>query len=234
MLDTRKLTFHVCKEPVTIKEGDGNVDKILLRKNRKFYEATSEYLAALTQSIGKKTSITKSDIMDLVSGDQTFLSIECYKLNYGDIFEFEYSCPDCNEPPGNQFFDLTKLPVIKLPQDLDTTDPTISLTLPRSKKTATVGMLNGHKEAILIEQILTTGADLNQGDFLSLRELDGSKDFSYEDVVKLPLADHKAIRGARKKLVCGYDTIITVTCDTCGSKNSRNVVMHKDFLLPTG
>ena len=124
--------------------------------------------------------------------------------------------------------------MIKLPQDLDTTDPTISLTLPRSKKAAIVGMLNGHKEAILIEQILTTGADLNQGDFLSLRELDGSKDFSYEDVVKLPLADHKAIRSARKKLVCGYDTIITVTCDTCGSKNSINVVMHKDFLLPTG
>jgi len=233
MLETRNLVFKICKKPFVITEGDGYVDRLLLRKNKKFNDVVSDYLAALTVEIDGKTPVSRDDILNLVSPDQVFLSIQCYMLNYGDVFEFEYNCQECNNS-SVQSFDLNSLEFVELPLELQVPDPTIEVLLPRSKKKAVLGMLNGHKESILIQQILTTGIDLNQGDFLSLRSLDGSTDFSYEDVVKLPLADHKALRKARKQLACGYDTNINVTCDNCGALGSVNILMNKDFLLPTG
>ncbi|MGC8718231.1 MAG: hypothetical protein ACP5RW_09580, partial [bacterium] len=76
--------------------------------------------------------------------------------------------------------------------------------------------------------------DPNQSTFLSIRSIDGSDKFSYEDIVNLPLMDHKAIRTVRSKLLFGPDTNIVVRCKSCGVKMQLNILVNKDFLFPAG
>jgi hypothetical protein len=95
-------------------------------------------------------------------------------------------------------------------------------------------MLTAEKELELLQQAATTGTDLNQGDFKSLRALDGDITFSFEDVIRLKLADHKAIRKARNKLIAGYDPTAIITCPDCEEQTALNVLLHKDFLFPAG
>ena len=233
MLETRSLTFPVCKETVVIQEGDGFVDRLLLKKNKKFFDVVNDYIAALTVSMGGITKVTSEHVIDLLAPDHTFLQVECFRLSYGELFEFDHFCGACGET-SPQSVDLTKLEFRELAPELDSTDPIFSFVLPRSKLSATVGMLTNRKEIELIQHMMTSGVDLNQSDFLSLRELDGSSDFSFEDVIKLPLADHKAIRKAKKRLVCGYDTSVRITCPSCEDISIINLLTHRDFLLPTG
>lgn len=232
MLETKTLVFPVCGEQFVITEGDGYADKILLKKGKKFYDAINDYIASFIVSMGGITKATGEHIAELLSPDHVFLQVECFKLNYGD-FEFDHYCGECGKSTP-QTIPLDNLEFKPLDSSLLGHDPTISITLPRTKKTAIVGMLTARKENMLIEQTVSTGVDLNQADFLSLRSLDGDEDFSYEDVVKLPLKDHKCIRQAKKKLLCGYDTSIRITCSKCDAVSNVNLLTHRDFLLPTG
>lgn len=232
MLETKSLIFPVCGEQVVITEGDGYADKALLKKGKKFYEAVNDYLASLTVSMGGITKVTGEHITDLLSPDHTFLQIECFKLNYGD-FDFEHYCGECGKSTP-QSVPLDTLEFKPLPPDLTSTDPTITITLPRSKQKAVIGMLSARKENELIQQIVSSGIDLNRADFLSLRSLNEDPDFSYEDVIKLPLLDHKTIRKTKKRLNCGYDTSIRITCPECDAVAVINLLTHRDFLLPTG
>lgn len=232
MLDTKNLIFPVCGEQLVITEGDGYSDKALLKKGKKFYEAVNDYLASLTVSMGGISKVTGEHISELLAPDHTFLQIECFKLNYGD-FDFDHYCGECGKTSA-QSVPLDTLEFRPVPPDLIGSDPTISIMLPRTKQKAVLGMLTAKKENMLIQQIVSTGVDLNQADFLSLRELGDDPDFSYEDVVKLPLKDHKTIRKTKKKFNCGYDTSIRITCPECGAVAVINLLTHRDFLLPTG
>lgn len=232
MLETKTLVFPICGEQVVVTEGDGYADKVLLKKGKKFYDAVDDYLAFLTVSMGGITKVLGNHISDLLSVDHTFLQIECFKLNYGD-FEFDHFCGECKKTEA-QVIPMEKLPFTLLDSELSGPDPIISFTLPKTKIKAEIGMLTAKKENILLQQAISDGIDLNQADFMSLRTLDGSTDFSYEDVVKLPLKDHKAIRRNKKRFVCGYDTSITVTCPKCGAVALINLLTHNDFLLPMG
>lgn len=143
-------------------------------------------------------------------------AIECYKLNYGNEFKFMFTCPHC-EHNEEHSVDLEKLEFKELPEELKSTDPIIEGVLPRSKQRVTVGMLNGHQEALLLEQIISGPVvDSNQAAFQAIRFLDGSKNFSYEDVINLVQSDLREIRRLRKKLLCGYDTEVVVKCSECG------------------
>lgn len=232
-LEEREITLPISKKKIVIREGDGYSFRALIKKNKRMFESVYDYLASMVVSIDGKGNIRKEEVLKLLLPDLEYLSIEVYKLCYGDIFEFDYLCASCgHESP--QEVPLDKLEFFPLAADLSGVDPVITITLPRSGKSAVVGMLSGEKELELMQGMLATGPDLNQGDFRSLRGLDGSIDFSYEDVIRLPLADHKAIRKARKKLVCGYDPTVIITCPECEDQTSLNIMLHKDFLFPAG
>ncbi len=229
--------LFVRKERMSVMEGDGSANRILMSKNRKMFEVVPRYLAFLTTSIGHRTSIEEKDVLDLFVVDQEWALVENYKAHYGNILEFgDMPCPnrECRKL-GDHTKDLEELEVIQLPVELrNSEDPTITVDLPKSGGTATVGLLNGHQERLLLTQQAAGKFDPNQSDFQCLRELNGSKDFFYEDVVALPLLDHKVIRKARKKLICGYNTIIDLECSYCGHNWSLNFLTHRDFLLPAG
>ncbi len=231
-LERKEIILPVSGTRAVIREGDGYADKKLTQKNKNRFELVYEYLAFLTESLGDLKKITADSIKKLLIPDHEYLAVECYRLNYGDELEFLYTCSNCSEE-SNHVIDLSSLELRQpSPESSGFPDPTITITLPRSRKTAEIGMLNGHKEIQLIQQEISAGLDLNRTDFFSIRSLNGSKDFSYEDIVTLPLADHVAIRKARKKLICGYDTNIAVRCPNCSNKNTVNIMMSKDFLFP--
>lgn len=231
--DTKDITLPISGRVVVIREGDGYSTRALLKKNKRIFESIYDYLASMCVSIDGKEEVTSEDILHILAPDQEYLSIEIYKHCYGDIFEFDFTCPSCVKTHPHKV-PLNKLDYIPLGEGLTGPDPVISITLPRSQKTAIVGMLTGEKELELLQQAATTGVDLNQGDLKALRALGGETDFSYEDVVVLKLADHKAIRVARKRLICGYDPTINVICPECEEKFALNILMHRDFLLPAG
>lgn len=229
-LETREITLPVSGEQVVIREGDGFSDRLLLKKIRRPYEAVHDYVASLTVSIGDNTKVTARDIKNLLVPDHEYIVVECFKLNYGDSFEFSFTCPSCSHEEA-QAVPLNDLELRPIPEGTHAPDPIFVIDLPRSGRRVEVGMLNGHKESKLLAM---DHIDLNQTDFLSIRKIDGSTEFSYEEVLHLPMADHRALRGARKKLVCGYDTNIIVRCPECGEKTRLNLLMHPDFLLPGG
>lgn len=231
--ETRDITLPISGKKIVIREGDGYSTRALLKKNKRIYDSVFDYLSSMVVSIDGRTGITRVDVLKLLTPDQEFLSFEVYKLNYGDVFEFDFGCPSCGAD-SEQTIPLDKLPFATLPEDLKGPDPIINLTLPRSKKTAIVGMLTGEKELELLTLASANGLDINQSSFRSLRALDNMTEFTYEDVINLPLADHKSIRRARKRLICGYDANILVRCPECEEESVVNILMHRDFLLPAG
>lgn len=229
-----EVTLPLANFNVVLKEGDGYTDRVLLKKGKRIHELLPEYLLALTKTInGEKPKL--SDIMGLLVPDFEFLLIKAYILNYGDILEFNNVCAECGKVT-TQSFDMSTLPMLPLPKACSgPPDPTLDLVLPRSKKRARVGFMTVQNDMIFNETYLSSGqADLNQGDFLSLRMLEGVDPISYEEVIRLPLMDHKALRKKRRELQAGYDTLVTVQCEHCSAYDVVNVLGLRDFLFPSG
>jgi hypothetical protein len=233
-LSAREIILPVSKLEAVIVEGDGHSDRLLLKRNKRVDELIPDYLASMTKSLGAKQGVTRDDIQDLLLPDSEYLAVEIYRLNYGEIFDFRYRCSGCNKTiPGD--FPLKQLPFMELALEFQgNIDPTVTVTLPRSGLSVVVGMLNGHKEELITNQAAQSGLDLNQADYQSLRSIDGKTEFSFEEVIRLKLRDHKAIRKARNRLLTGYDTTIIACCGICETKTSINMLLHKDFLLPEG
>lgn len=231
---TNEVTLPLSQFFVSIKEGTGYTDRVLLKKGKRIHQLLPEYILALTTSInGEKPKL--ADITNLLVPDFEFLLIEAYKLNYGDMLEFNNVCGECGKVTLHSF-NMNDLQLLPLPKACSgPPDPTLDLVLPRSKKRARVGFLTVQSDMIFNETYLSSGqADLNQGDFLSLRMLEGEDPVSYEAVVKLPLMDHKALRKKRRELQAGYDPLVTVQCEHCNVYDVVNVLGLRDFLFPSG
>lgn len=227
-----EFTLYIADEPVILQSQDGYLEKVITSKGKKGNDLAYEYFSKAVVSIGDNETVSVKDIKNLKSCDNEQIAVEAYILNYTNEFDFEHLCPACNES-SDQMFDLNSLPFRKLDSSiLKTSNPTIDVMLPRARVSCVVGMLDGFKEALISAQASNGAWDTNFSDFQAVQSLDGSERFSYEDIVGLDLADHKAIRKARKKLICGYDTRIRVTCPYCFHKTSFGLLQHKDFLLP--
>lgn len=231
--ERRELILPVSQMPAVIRETDGYVDKTAFRK--RFTEARYDYLASITDSIGNDERIGTAKILALLVPDQEYIAIEQYKLNYGDIFRFTFYCPVCGHGDSQrQAVDLSKLELRPItPESTGSPDPTLRVLLPRSDQYAEVGMLTGEKELTILKARESAGfPDMNLSDHACLRTLNGSTDFTYEDIIHMKGRDKLAIREAREKLIAGYDTMILVTCPDCGFKMRMNMLEHQHFFLP--
>lgn len=197
------------------------------------FQSMPDYVAAAVQSLDGNDNVSREDILALLVPDQEFLLIEIYRLKYGDIFDFGFTCGECGHD-GPQSADLSKLDMLSPPVTDNPKDPTLTVTLQRSGWIAVVGMLTGKKESLILELMMNANPDVNQADFQALRSLNGKTDFTYHAVASLKPLDHKEIRRARKLLIAGYDTRITAKCPGCGARVTFNLLMHPNFLLPAG
>ncbi|MGC8718128.1 MAG: hypothetical protein ACP5RW_09055, partial [bacterium] len=158
----KEIKLPVSGRRVLIQEGDGYTDKILTQRNKSVFEVIPEYLASLVVEMeGVEGKVKASHILDLLGADQDHLSLECYKVNYGDTFEFSYTCPECGAT-AQYSYDLNKINYRTPSIDVENpTDPTVSIVLPRTKKRVTIGLLNGHKESVLARLMLDGTFDPN-------------------------------------------------------------------------
>ena len=231
---TTEVVTPVGGKSVKIHEGDGYNDRILLKKNKRLHQVLPEYLFSLIDTIdGEKPTLDM--VMKLLVPDYEFLLIKAYILNYGENLEFRNVCSACGDLNSHSI-NLANLPMIPLPEECKGgSDPVIDLVLPRTKKRASVGFLTVANDMIINEQMVATGTmDMNQASFLALRELEGCNPIAYENVIRLPLMDHKAIRGKRKELVDGYDPLASLICESCQNYDVINVLGLRDFLYPSG
>jgi hypothetical protein len=233
VVQKEELTLPISGQQAVVRTVDGVVYRSMA-SNKRVHEVSYDYLATVTDSIGGTEHVTSGMIKNLLVPDQEAIAVRQYILNYGD-FDFRFTCPECREP-DDHCVDLRTLDIIPIsPESSGPPDPIITVILPATNKIAEVGMLTGHKEALLQKLQADSGTrDINQVDFQAVRSLDGDTKFTYEDILKLPVKDHKAIRMARRKLIAGYDTNITVPCRFCNERTRMNILMHRDFWVPGG
>jgi len=231
---TTEVITPISQLKIVVQEGTGYNERALLKKGKRLHQVIPDYLASLIAEMDGKPCKT-SDVMQFLVPDYEFLLIEAYKNCFDSFLSFVNVCSNCGQM-NNHTVDLSELPMLPLPENCTGgTDPVIDLVLPRTKLRARVGFLTVQNDMILNEQMSSQGSvDLNQGDYLSLRMLEGCDPVSYEDVVKLPLMDHKAIRKARRGLVAGYDPLVSLVCESCGNYDVTNILGLRDFLFPSG
>lgn len=223
---TRVITLPVSHYQATIREGDGYAEKILFAQEDNIHLAYPDFWALLTEELnGKKPD--RDAILSLVIPDQRALAIEIFKLSYGSTLKLTAKCSKCGLP-ANYKVDLNKLPIVPLPEGLLPPDPTIKIKLPRDKRTVTIGYITGHQE---IEEADSPNFDPNRNDFKWVRSIEGKDKISYEDIVSLPLMDHKAIREVMSEMTCGYDTSVTFK-HGCGKMMTQNILSDPSFLMP--
>jgi hypothetical protein len=237
-LDERTVTLPVSGDVVIVKESDGYSEKSFrqaLKRSTRVTDCIPDYLAALVKSVNGKGGVTKSDILGMLFYDSRFLTIEAYRVGYGDEFTFQNVCASCGAV-NKHMVDLSTLHLEPLPKGSSGgKDPLFDLTLPRCKKKCKIGYNDGHKEKIISDAIAASGVyDGNQGDYLAVRQLEGCDPVTYEDIIKLAGRDHKAIRDKQKAITCGYDTSVVVSCESCGAKDLVDITMSRDFLFPGG
>jgi len=231
---TTEVITPISQLKIVVQEGTGYNERALLKKGKRLHQVIPDYLASLIAEMDGKPCKT-SDVMQFLVPDYEFLLIEAYKNCFDSFLSFVNVCSNCGQM-NSHTVNLSELPMIPLPENCTGgTDPVIDLVLPRTKLRARVGFLTVQNDMILNEQMSSQGSvDLNQGDYLSLRMLEGCDPVSYEDVVKLPLMDHKAIRKARRELVAGYDPLVSLVCESCGNYDVTNILGLRDFLFPSG
>ena len=231
---TTEVITPISQLKIVVQEGTGYNERALLKKGKRLHQVIPDYLASLIAEMDGKPCKT-SDVMQFLVPDYEFLLIEAYKNCFDPFLSFVNVCSNCGQM-NSHTVNLSELPMIPLPENCTGgTDPVIDLVLPRTKLRARVGFLTVQNDMILNEQMSSQGSvDLNQGDYLSLRMLEGCDPVSYEDVVKLPLMDHKAIRKARRELVAGYDPLVSLVCESCGNYDVTNILGLRDFLFPSG
>lgn len=225
----RSVVAPLSGSQVVLKEGDGYCDRMLSKNANKLSHAIPDYLASLVVSIDNDNEITRDKILKLLIPDYEYLLIEAYLLNYGENLDFRRVCRYCgafneHSVPINNF------PLIEPPAGhTGGKDPVYTIMLPRTNKKASLGFMTVKSELIIADQGDTP--DPNLIDFHSLRSIEGVEELSYEAVVGLPLADHKAIRKQKSKMICGYDPIVTVKCPECDSVDAVNILGLRDFLF---
>jgi hypothetical protein len=224
---TKDIVLPISKLGASIKEGDGWNEKILFSQREKIHLALPDYWASLTTKLGEKVKPSGDDILDLTLPDQHTLAIEIFKLSYGNILELRWVCAGCSKK-AKYTIDLDTLDFIPPPPDAAPPDPTFEVFLPRSKRRVRIGYVTGRKER---EELDAESFDPNRADLRSIRSIEDVTTVSYEDVLNLPLMDHRVLREKVKEIECGYVTDVSFK-HSCGNERTVNILLDPSFLVP--
>ena len=197
---TKEIVTPVAKIPATIRETDAYAEELLIKDLSQFAKRLPEYWARLTVQLGDKKWPNRDDVLALRIPDLNSLIIEIYKLSFGDVLVIT----DPGEEGGYKV-DLNELDFI-VPPEGSGTDPTFSVTLPRTGHVVEYGFLTGDSE-----WGAGSSKSLAQRTFEAIRSVDGSQEIKLAEYMAWPGLDHRTLRAAMKRSIYGYDPRVRIT-----------------------
>lgn len=225
-----EVELFLSRKRVLLREGDGYNEQTLIRKNGKIYENIPYYIASHCVSMDDISPVKIEHIYNLFVPEKEQLLIEIFKLNSIEpLLHLLYNCQYCGKETSI-VVNIDELEFVSPPASLNRDTFSIRVNLPRSGLDAEIGYITVKQEKMLLDKTSIGETDLSYSDYLCLRSL-GGKEPLYEDVRKLPLADHRIIRRKREEIVCGYDPNVIVTCAHCEKRETINIFTVRDFLF---
>jgi hypothetical protein len=223
-LSEKTIVLPISNYVAAIREADGYADRLLFSKRNNFTKAYPEYWAHCCKELdGKKP--TAADILNLLLPDQNFLSIEIFKLSYGDNLDLETVCLGCGKEIGVTV-DLSKLVLRPLPDNATPPNPEWEFKLPKSGKKVKYGYTTLSQEFEDANAVFNPTRDL----FKHIRSIDGKPPI-YTDLEKIQSSDLKALRKTMLKKATGYDSMVDVTCVHCSKEVQVNILLDPGFLF---
>lgn len=184
----------------------------------------------------------RRDPGDLLSGDRTCYLVQFRNDAYDPVMEIRAKCPGGHTiETEHDLRTLKTHPLPKASAEKFRRGEPFEITLPRTGRTVQWQMLTGRLEIALL-QMLQEFPDHPKSEGMAVRVVaiegfdpeTGLDPESGEDmqgwIRKLPSRDGKAFQDAVIDAECSVETIIDVTCRTCGRTAPVNVLTEEGFL----
>jgi hypothetical protein len=179
---------------------------------------------------------------DLLSGDRNALMVAIRITGYGQEYDAEIECSECNVKSAHQF-NLASLPIKSL--DIEPVAPgmnSFEFVLPSSKKTVKFKFMSGRdEEEILMTQErqkklgMNTDSSVTTSLMYSIISIDGIEDRSKIAgfVRMMPARDSLALRNYIKNNEPGISMKQETICTSCGHSEEVNMPIGISFLWPS-
>jgi len=179
---------------------------------------------------------------DLLVGDKNAILLNVRKNAFGDDYNFSYKCENCNtENKHTEYFSNMKIKELVPREDCTIMETgTIMMTLPVSKVTLEIKLLNGEDETA-VEQViqkrvsnnLPAEALLTRYRYMIL-SVNGKTDT--ETIVQfletMPVRDSRFLRTNYSELNPNLVFDYTSDCSKCGHTNKGGVPLAANFFWP--
>ena len=162
-------------------------------------------------------------VEDLLSMDKMYLLMKLRELSYGDMYDFNITCPSCKENIKSSIALSKHLNMNYIPEDL--TDPR-EITLPKLKVNAKVRFPRS-KEDSLFKDTETIYTNL----FRFVMSINGYEDpvFISKAINKMHLQDIKTLVSEINKGEYGVDPRFLFECPSCKFEEVMAVPMSVSF-----
>lgn len=181
------------------------------------------------------------DVSSLLSGDRNALMIAIRASGYGQIYDPEYTCPECSFK-NELAVDLNQIPIKPLviePVALGLNE--FEFRLPVTGKRCTFKFLTGREEEEILamsemrkKKGLQSSVAVTTRLFYSLVEVDGNRDRSFISKFSqlMPARDSVALRKFIDDSEPGVDLTIEFTCKGCNYGEEMQMPMSSNFFWP--
>lgn len=213
--------------PCEIRELTGAEEELLTNpKLLKNGDAINQVLRNCLLSLGEKTDVSMTDVLDLLAGDRLFLLVKLRQVSLGDEMTVTLICPNPQCQATNQVtIHLDDLPVTPYTEQREFT-----CTLAGSGQTVRFVHLDGHMEKRLAA---LPEATLSQAMLIRIRDIDGTPP-TKKTLTDMALKDRQAVRQAMLEADAGIDTVVEMVCNGCGTPMRTRVEGTPHFLFPHG
>jgi hypothetical protein len=160
---------------------------------------------------------------DLLSMDKMFLLMKVRELSYGDQYEFNITCPNCNSDIKTSLVLSEHLNMNQVPEDLE--DPR-EFTLPRLKVKAQVRFPRSREEILMADP-----EEAYKNIYRFVVSINGTKDpiFISKALKRMHLQDVKKIISEINKAEYGIDPKFIFECPECTHTETMAVPMDVSF-----
>ena len=181
------------------------------------------------------------DVRNMLSGDRNALMIALRITGYGQEYSAEVSCPACGAQ-SKQEFDLTQLPVKRLPVDpINPGENLFEFELPYTKKVVQYRYLTGaDEEEITLTQERKKKSGMQADNLVTTRlaysivSVAGVTDKNKINhfIRNMPARDSRALRNHIDKTEPGIEMKAWMECNSCFEQSEVSLPLGASFFWP--